>query len=211
MPVVELLTGTGLALSAGLNAYVPMLALGLLARYSTLVTLPPEWTWLTEPWVLGVLGALFVIEIVADKLPAVDHLNDLVQTVVRPTSGGLVFAAGVTAQTPAISEPATPSSASTVLPIVLGVVLALVVHLVKALARPVVNLSTAGTGAPVMSVVEDITSTTLAILAILVPIFVVVFVAGLVAVGVTASRQRRRHQRRMIVPPPRPPTPRPPT
>jgi hypothetical protein len=204
--VVELLTGTGLALAAGLNAYIPMLALGLLARFSTLVTLPAEWGWLTEPWVLGVLGGLFVVELVADKVPSVDHLNDVVQTVVRPASGGLVFAAGVTAQTPAITEPPTTSGSHAVLPIALGVVLALTVHLVKAFARPVVNLSTAGTGAPVMSVVEDITSTTLATLAILVPAFVVVFIAGLVAVGVTASRHRRRHRRRMLLPPPQRPT-----
>lgn len=206
MRVVELLTGTGLALSAGLNAYIPMLALGMLARFSTLVTLPPQWDWLSDPWVLGILGFLFVVEIVADKVPAVDHLNDLVQTVVRPTAGGLVFAAGSHAQTPAITDPSTFFSSPSAIPVILGVAIALVAHLVKALARPVVNLSTAGTGAPVMSVVEDIASITLSVLAILVPIFVIIFVAGLAAVAVTAVRLRKRHRRRLIVPPPRRPT-----
>jgi hypothetical protein len=199
--VVELLTGTGLSLSAGLNAYIPLLALGLLGRFSTLVQLPESWLWLTETWVLVILGILFVVELVADKVPAVDHLNDLFQTVVRPTSGGLVFVAGSGAQTPAITDPGEFFTSPGALPVILGVVLALAAHLVKASARPVVNLSTAGTGAPVMSVVEDITSATLSLLAILVPIFVVVFVAALVGVAVTAVRQRRRHRRRLIVPP----------
>lgn len=198
--MVELLTGTGLALSAGLNAYIPMLTLGMLATFTDLVTLPPSWQWLEEPWVLVILGVLFLVEIVADKIPAVDHLNDIVQTIVRPTSGGLVFVAGSGAQTPAITDPAAFFTSPGALPVILGVGLALLAHLVKATARPVVNLSTAGTGAPVMSVVEDITSTTLSILAILVPIFVIVFIVALVAVGVGAARQRRRHRRRLLVP-----------
>lgn len=203
--MVELLTGTGLALSAGLNAYIPLLALGLLGRYSALVELPASWLWLTDPWVLVVLGVLFVVEIVADKLPAVDHINDILQTVVRPTSGGLVFVAGSGAQTPAITDPGAFFTSPGALPVVLGVVLALAAHLVKATARPVVNLTTAGTGAPVMSVVEDISSVTLSVLALLVPVFVIVFVVALVAVAVTAVRQRRRHRRRLLVPPARRP------
>lgn len=203
--MVELLTGTGLALSAGLNAYIPLLALGLLGRYSALVELPASWLWLTDPWVLVVLGVLFVVEIVADKLPAVDHINDILQTVVRPTSGGLVFVAGSGAQTPAITDPGAFFTSPGALPVVLGVVLALAAHLVKATARPVVNLTTAGAGAPVMSVVEDISSVTLSVLALLVPVFVIVFVVALVAVAVTAVRQRRRHRRRLLVPPARRP------
>ncbi len=198
--VLELLTGAGLALSAGLNAYIPLIALGLLARSSPLVELPDGWDWLTDPWVLGILGVLFAVEVVADKVPSVDHLNDIVQTVVRPTSGGLVFAAGSAAVTPAIRDPADPVTSSAVVPIVLGVGLALLVHLAKAATRPVVNLSTAGTGAPVMSVVEDITSFTLALLAILVPVLVVVFIAALAAVTTGAVRRRRRLRRRASMP-----------
>jgi hypothetical protein len=204
--VLELLTGTGLALSAGLNAYLPLLIISVLARYSPLVELPQAWSWLTDPWAMGILSALLVIEIIADKLPSVDHLNDLVQTVIRPTAGGIAFAAGFTSQTPGTSEALTSPDLPTALPVGLGVLLALGAHLVKAIARPVINLSTAGTGAPVVSVVEDIASSTLAILAILVPVFVVVFVAALVAVAVAAVRQRRRHRRRLILPPTPPQT-----
>jgi hypothetical protein len=201
-----MLTGTGLALSAGLNAYIPLIVLGVLDRYTNLVTLPDSWVWLTEPLPLGVLTGLLVIEIVADKLPSVDHLNDLLQTVVRPTAGGMVFVAGSGANTYGTASDATSFAPPEAVPIILGVVLALGAHLVKAIARPVVNLSTAGTGAPVMSVVEDIASSTLAVLAVLIPVFVVVFLGALIAVAVTAVRQRRRHRRRLILPQRRPPT-----
>ena len=37
----EVLTGAGLAAAAGLNAYIPLLAIGLLSRFTDLVSLPP--------------------------------------------------------------------------------------------------------------------------------------------------------------------------
>jgi hypothetical protein len=69
---VELLTGFGLATAAGLNAYIPLLALGLLSRFTDLVTLPHGWAWLENGWVMTIVGALLVVEIVADKIPALD-------------------------------------------------------------------------------------------------------------------------------------------
>jgi hypothetical protein len=83
--VLEALTGTGLAASAGLNAYIPLLSVGLLTRYTDAISLPSEWQWLENPWVLSILGILLTIEFIADKIPAVDHVNDVLQTVVRPT------------------------------------------------------------------------------------------------------------------------------
>ena len=59
--VLELLTGTGLAIAAGLNAYVPLLALGLAGRFLDVVQLPAAWSWLENEWVLGILGVLLVI------------------------------------------------------------------------------------------------------------------------------------------------------
>ena len=38
--LLEALTGIGLATSAGLNAYIPLLIIGLLDRYTNLITLP---------------------------------------------------------------------------------------------------------------------------------------------------------------------------
>lgn len=82
----EVLTGTGLAASAGLNAYIPLLILGLLGRYTDLIDLPSGWTWLGNGWVILIMAVLLAVEMVADKVPVVDHINDMVQTVVRPTA-----------------------------------------------------------------------------------------------------------------------------
>ena len=82
--MLEFLTATGLATSAGLNAYIPLFALGLLDRFTGLVDLPAGWTWLSADASLWILGVLLALELVADKIPGVDAVNDVVQTVVRP-------------------------------------------------------------------------------------------------------------------------------
>ncbi|MDT5094317.1 MAG: hypothetical protein QOH60_3680 [Mycobacterium sp.] len=69
---MELLTGVGLATAAGLNAYIPMLILGLLARFTNDVALPHGWTWLENGWVLAIVAVLLAIEMIADKIPALD-------------------------------------------------------------------------------------------------------------------------------------------
>jgi hypothetical protein len=174
--MLEFLTGAGLAVSAGLNAYIPLLALGLAGRFLDAVTLPAGWAWLENPWVLGILGVLLVIELVADKIPIVDHVNDWLQTIVRPTAGGLAFGSGSTATTAAVTDPAAFFSSNQWVPIALGVVIALAVHLTKAAARPVVNAATVGTATPLVSTAEDVGSVTVSLLAILVPVLVVLVV-----------------------------------
>lgn len=104
--MLEVLTGAGLASASGLNAFIPMLSLGLLSRFTDLVNLPAGWEWLENEWVLGIIAVLLVLELVADKIPAIDSINDVVQTVIRPTAGGIVFGAGTAAQTAAIQNPA---------------------------------------------------------------------------------------------------------
>lgn len=194
--MVEFLTGAGLAAAAGLNAYVPMLLLGLLDRFTGLVALPDAWAWLSNEWVLVILGVLLVFEVVADKVPAVDSVNDLLQTVVRPASGGIVFGSGTAARTTTVSDPAEFFSSNAWVPVVTGVVLALVVHLVKAAARPALNAMTGGLAAPAVSALEDVGSVALAASAVLLPLLVVVLLAGLVVLVVFVIRERRRARRR---------------
>jgi hypothetical protein len=192
--VLEALTGTGLAASAGLNAYIPLMVMGLLARYTDLIDLPTGWSWLGNGWVLAILAVLLAVEVVADKVPVVDHVNDVVQTVVRPTAGGLVFGAGSGAQTVTVSDPGSFFTSHQWVPVVAGVLIALGVHGIKAAARPVVNVSTAGFGAPVASTVEDIGSVLMSVLAILMPILVLVGLGLLVWAVVLIGRRRRRRR-----------------
>ncbi|HEV8172932.1 MAG TPA: DUF4126 domain-containing protein [Actinoplanes sp.] len=193
--MLEALTGTGLAASAGLNAYIPLLIMGLLARFTDSINLPSGWQWLSNGWVLAILAMLLAIEVVADKVPVVDHVNDVVQTVVRPTAGGIVFGAGSSSQTATVTDPGSFFGSHQWVPIAAGVLIALCVHGLKAASRPVINATTAGVGAPVASTAEDIGSIVMSLLAILLPILVLLGLVLLVSSSVWAIRRRRQRKR----------------
>jgi cbb3-type cytochrome oxidase subunit 3 len=190
--VLELLTGVGLATSAGLNAYIPLLLLGVLSRFTDLITLPPGWTWLENGWVLAILAVLLAIEVVADKIPVVDHINDVVQTFVRPTAGGLAFGAASGAQTVTVSNPGDFFTSNQWVPIVAGILISFIVHSMKAAARPVINATTAGFGAPVASTAEDAFSVAMSFAAILFPFLIVFFLVFLLWVFFAMRRRRKR-------------------
>lgn len=193
--MLEILTGTGLAVAAGLNAYIPLLLLGLAGRFTDVVQLPEAWAWLTNEWVLLILGILLVVELVADKIPAVDSINDWLQSLIRPAAGGIVFGTGSASQTAAVTDPAAFIDSQQWVPIVIGIVIALAVHALKALVRPAANALTAGAAAPVLSTAEDVGAVTLTVLALLIPVLVVAAILGLViAVIVLLRRARARRQ-----------------
>jgi len=191
--MLEFLTGTGLAAAAGLNAYIPMLVLGLSSRLFDVVNLPAGWAWLENEWVLGILALLLLLEIVADKIPAVDTINDWIQTIVRPASGGIVFGSGTAAETAVVTDPAEFFASNQWVPVVIGIVLALTVHAGKMAARPIANAATAGAAAPVLSTVEDLSSLLLSAVAIVIPVLVVAGLASLV-VGLVLLRRRMRRR-----------------
>jgi hypothetical protein len=192
--MLETLTGIGLATSAGLNAYIPLLIVGLLGRYTGLITLPGPWHWLTNGWVLAILAILLAIEFVADKIPLVDHANDVIQTIVRPTAGGLAFGAASSSQTVTVSNPADFFATHQWVPIVAGVVISFLTHAAKASARPVINASTVGLGAPIASTAEDVVSVLMSFVAIIFPVLIVLFLIGLVWLFVVLRRRRRRRK-----------------
>lgn len=197
--MLELLAGTGLAVAAGLNAYVPMLILGIAGRFLDFVELPAAWAWLENEWVLLILGVLLVIEMVADKIPAVDSVNDWIQSIVRPASGGIVFGTGAATQTAAVTDPSAFFESNAWVPVVTGVVIALVVHAAKMFVRPAANALTAGAAAPVLSTGEDIGAVLLSLFALLIPILVIVAIVGLVVL-VFAVFHRLRKRRRSVSP-----------
>jgi hypothetical protein len=164
---MELLTGVftafGLSASAGLNAYIPLLLVGLIARYTDLMKLNSPWDTLASPWIILLLCVLVIIEMLADKVPAVNHINDVIQTFIRPAAGAVAFAASANVIT----------EVSPVLALASGLLVAGTVHVAKAGAlRPAVTVTTGGIGNVPVSIAEDIVSTVLSILAIVVPILV---------------------------------------
>ena len=187
--MLELITGGALAAAAGLNAYIPLLGLGLLARFTSIVDLPDAWAWLGNGWSLGILGVLLVIEVLVDKFPALDTVNDVLQTVVRPASGGMVFSAGSASRTVAVGDPAEFVASAQLWPFLVGIGVALIPHLLKSLARPILNALTAGAGAVVSSVLEDLGALLLTLLAVIVPLLAL---ALLVLMVVLLVRRLRR-------------------
>jgi hypothetical protein len=175
-------TAFGLASSAGLNAYIPLLVVASLARFTDLVTLKPPWDTLESWWVIGVLIVLLIIEVVADKVPVVDSINDGIQTFIRPVAGAVLFAgsAGVI------------TDVHPLLALVCGLLVAGGVHAVKATVRPIVTGTTGGTLNPVVSTAEDVLSLVVAVLAIVLPVLAVVFLLLLIVWFIRRRRRKRR-------------------
>jgi uncharacterized membrane protein len=193
--MLELLAGTGLAVAAGLNAYIPLLVLGVAGRFVPFIELPGSWDWLSADWALIVFGVLAVVEFIADKIPAVDSVNDWIQTLVRPASGGIVFGTGAGTSTEAIANPSGLFADGQWIPVVVGAVLAFAVHLLKASVRPALNVITGGIAAPVVSVVEDAGSVLLSLLALLLPILVAVALIGIIVAAVVLLRRLAARRR----------------
>jgi hypothetical protein len=172
----ELFTGIftafGLSASAGLNAYIPLLVVGLLARYTDLINLSKPWDTLANPWIVLMLCILVIIEMLADKLPAVNHINDIIQTVIRPAAGAIAFAASANVVT----------DVSPVLALASGLLVAGTVHIAKAgVVRPLVTATTGGTANTPVSIAEDVTSTILSVVAIVLPIIIGTLIVVLAA------------------------------
>ncbi len=161
----------GLSASAGLNAYIPLLVIALMARFTDFIKLSEPWDALTSWWIIGLLVVLTAVEFLVDKFPAVNHVNDfVVQTFVRPAAGAIAFAASANVIT----------EVHPILALVLGILVAGGVNAVKTVAvRPAVTATTAGAGNVPVSMAEDATSTTLSVMSVVAPVVVaIVLVAG---------------------------------
>jgi hypothetical protein len=167
--IYGLFTAFGLSASAGLNAYIPLLVVALLARFTDLLTLREPWNALESWWIIGLLVILSLVEFFADKIPAVNHANDLIQTFIRPTAGAIAFAASAN-----VVESINPIFA-----LALGLLIAGGVHAVKSIVvRPVVTASTAGMGNTPVSLIEDIVSTVVSILSVVLPVILMLILVG---------------------------------
>lgn len=190
--MIAALTGMGLSAAAGFNAYIPFLIVALIARFTDVITLPTTYAWIESWWAIGIAAVLLLAEVVLDKIPAVDTVNDTIQTFIRPAMGGLIFAATQAAS--AIDE-STWMKENSWVGIVLGIVVSGLIHSGKMAARPVLNAGTGGVAAPVVSTVEDGFSIGLSLVAIFLPILVIVALALIAWLIATLWRRARRRRR----------------
>jgi len=168
---MDIFTAFGLSASAGLNAYIPLLVVSLVARFTNWIELSSPWDTLASGWVIGLLILLSLVEFFVDKIPAVNHVNDIIQTFVRPAAGALVFAAS-----------SSVADVHPVLAMAAGLLIAGGVHAVKSVAvRPAVTATTGGAGNIPASILEDVISTLLSIFAIVIPVLIAAILVLLVS------------------------------
>ena len=177
-----LLTGIGLAAPAGLNAYIPLLVLALADRATTRVTLGAPYDVLSSNLGLAILILLLTVEVAVDKVPGVDHVNDIIQSLVRPGAGA-VAALASTSGAVAINPAAM---------VLLGLVAAGSVNLVKVTTRPAVTVGTAGVFNPVVSMVEDAIAVLVSVVAIFLPFLVILFLVIFAVSSILLLRRIRR-------------------
>ena len=200
----------GLALSSGVNAYFPLLAFAVSARWLHLYKVNPAFSFVTQTWFMALLLILALADLFADKIPVVDHLWDAIHTAIRPLAGALVAAAsdnsihipntttllGHQVMTMGLNLPV-----SLIVVMIIGAVLALMTHTTKAATRVASTATTAGLLNIVLSFVEDIGVLITTLLALFAPVVMFVIVILFVIVFVLLARtilrlfNRRRNQR----------------
>jgi len=185
----SLLAAFGLSGAAGLNAWIPLLAVGLLSRVGQLELADPYDALATTPGLI-VLGVLFALDFVGDKVPAVDSVLHAAGAFVHPVAGAIAFAA------PA----ALPTDVSSVVLFALGATVAGSLHATRATVRPASTTLTAGAGNPALSLAEDAASAALSVLAVLVPILGALALLAIVALAIRWWRRIGRRRRRRGLP-----------
>jgi len=183
MDVVGYFTALGLATAAGLNAWIPLLATGLLARYTNAIHLDGTWANLENTGVLVALAVVALIDFVGDKVPGVDHVLHAVGTVIAPVTG---VAAALSSSSALDVSPALMT--------IIGLVAAETSHGTRMAIRPFSTVTTGGLGNPVVSLIEDVASVALSVVAIILPVLAALLVVAMFVVAWRVIRRLRRRR-----------------
>jgi Domain of unknown function (DUF4126) len=157
--------------ASGINAYLVVLVLGLIGRFTEVAGIPEG---LTRTDVLAVAAVLYLVELVADKIPYFDSLWDAVSTAIRPTVGAVIGL--LIAQDAPTLEQAILAAC--------GGAAALVSHLVKGGLRLIVNTSPERASNITVSVGEDVAVAGVTTLAVLNPGLALAIAALLLVTGI---------------------------
>lgn len=185
----QLMMGVSLAACAGIRAWMPMLALGIMAR-SGHAMLGPSFQFLASDSALAILAIATVLEILGDKFIVIDHFLDAVGTVARPVAGTILAGSMFTKMDP---------QTALVLGLIVGGTTALTVHTGKALTRAKVTVMSpfhGGAGNAMMSLGEDTLASLGVLMSLLAPVIafffalvLVALAAGMIYLGMKAGRK----------------------
>ncbi|NTV62826.1 MAG: DUF4126 domain-containing protein [Oscillochloris sp.] len=179
--LIALATGLGLSTAAGLNAFLPLLTIGILARFG-LVELAAPFQLLSHPLVLLIAAVLVILDFVGDKLPAVDSALHAIGIIIAPIAGAILALAAQSDV--AVIHPAVVAIA--------GVAVAATTHIARTAVRPMVTTATAGTANPLISLAEDATALVLSVLAIFAPLVAIILAIVLIVIFFRVFRQALR-------------------
>jgi hypothetical protein len=182
----SLALGVALAACAGLRAWLPLLLAGCAARVG-LLQLGASFDFIASNQALALFTVATLVEIAADKLPALDHALDTVSTVIRPAAGALLAASVMWK----ISDPLTALA----LGVAVGAPSALVPHAAKSALRAGSTALTGGLANPFLSFVEDVLAFVFFLLAVVVPIAVALLVLAFAVFVVRRLRSRGARSR----------------
>jgi hypothetical protein len=171
--ISTLAVSLGASWVSGINLYATVATLGLLSRFANL-KLPGELDVLTSWWVIGVALFMFVVEFVADKVPMVDSVWDVIHTFIRIPAGAVLAATAFGEFDRSIQ----------VIAFLAGGSLALSSHGTKASLRALVNTSPEPVSNIVVSLAEDVLVIVSILLALLLPVVVFFVIGAGVAVSI---------------------------
>ena len=150
---------------SGINVYAAVATLGLLGRFADL-KLPGDLDMVTNWWVIGVAAGMYVIEFIADKVPYVDSVWDVVHTFIRVPAGAALAAASFGDFNRGVQAVA----------LLLGGGLALSSHGTKASSRMAINTSPEPVSNIAASLFEDAIAVGSIVLAVFYPVVLIIIV-----------------------------------
>jgi hypothetical protein len=165
-----------LTTTAGLRGFLTLFAASVAAHYHVIHP-SPAFMWLGADGTVLVLGVFALLEMVADKVPAVDHALHAVSFAVRPVAAAILVGGTVN----------TSSPGELVGLMAAGALNALVVHTSSATARAASSMATFGLANPAISIVEDVLAIASLVVTFAFPIIAAVLalvvVIALIALG----------------------------
>lgn len=182
--VIALLLGLGLSASTGLNTWLPLLMMSVAAHFGLAgINLSGSFAWLGSTTAIAVLLVATFIEVLADKVPAVDHALHGVATFIRPVAAAVAMAAAFYKLDPMVAG---------VLGLMIGAPTALGFHSLKAATRVGSSVTTMGCANPVLSLIDDVVSFLMTLIAIFTPLLVPLVLAIVLIAGWKVVQRFRR-------------------
>jgi len=149
----------GLALSSGVNTYLPLFLLALFARYGHVIQVSARFEWLVSDQAVFILGLLAFSEILAQKFPLLDNVWDFLHTFLRPLAGAVATGATLT----------TNNAFETAVAMLMGGTLAAAAHSTKSSLRLMSTTKSLGAANFVLSLGEDAAVLTATLLSVYAP------------------------------------------